>query len=82
MKRVFLIVFAGALAINSSAQQSKVVSAYNYLNYYLKEKDIEQLKKAKENIDEAALNEKTMSDESSTLRDSMLEGREEIDKKK
>jgi tetratricopeptide (TPR) repeat protein len=61
MKRVFLIVFAGALAMNAFAQQSKVVSAFNYLNYYLKEKDIEQLKKAKENIDEAALNEKTIS---------------------
>jgi tetratricopeptide (TPR) repeat protein len=42
------------------AQQSKVVSAYNYLNMYLKDKDIDQLKKAQENIDEAILNDKTM----------------------
>lgn len=47
--------------LNASAQQSKVVSAYNYLNYYLKDKDVDQLHKAQESIDEAALNEKTMS---------------------
>lgn len=59
MNRIFLILMAVGLASPTIAQQSKVVSAYNYLNYYLQDKDIEQLKKAQENIDLAIENVKT-----------------------
>jgi tetratricopeptide (TPR) repeat protein len=45
-----------SLGLHVQAQQSKVVSAYNYLNYYLKDKDIDNLKSARLNIDEAAEN--------------------------
>ena len=60
MNRIFLILFAFGITAPAIAQQSKVVSAYNYLNYYLQDKDVEQLKKAQENIDQAITNEKTM----------------------
>ncbi|MEX1190067.1 MAG: tetratricopeptide repeat protein [Bacteroidia bacterium] len=60
MNRIFLILLILGIAGPSMAQQSKVVSAYNYLNYYLQDKDVEQLKKAKENIDQAIENDKTM----------------------
>jgi len=60
MKRIFLIAMIAGFSTQVIAQQSKVVSAYNYLNMYLKDKDIDQLKKAQENIDEAILNDKTM----------------------
>jgi len=60
MKQSYLILMIGIWVGQSHAQQSKVVSAYNALNYYLKDKtDIDQLKKAKEFIDEASLNEGT-----------------------
>src|SRR5690606_31729368 len=42
-----------------SAQQSKVVSAYNYLNNYNSEKSLDDLRNARKNIDEAALNDGT-----------------------
>lgn len=61
MNRIFLILIAVGLASPTIAQQSKVVSAYNYLNYYLQDKDVEQLKKAQENIDLAIENAKTSS---------------------
>lgn len=60
MKRIFLITLSIGMMVQVSAQQSKVVSAYNFLNNYLKLKDIDELKKAQVNIDEAITNEKTM----------------------
>ncbi len=55
-----LLFVAISLGLQVQAQQSKVVSAYNYLGYYNQDKtDIENLKKARENIDQAALNEST-----------------------
>jgi tetratricopeptide (TPR) repeat protein len=56
MKRIPLLFVAISLGLHVQAQQSKVVSAYNYLNYYLKDKDIDNLKSARLNIDEAAEN--------------------------
>ncbi|MBX7201500.1 MAG: tetratricopeptide repeat protein [Bacteroidia bacterium] len=41
------------------AQNAKVLNAYNYLNNYNKEKSIDDLRNAKQNIDEAILNEGT-----------------------
>ena len=52
----FALILVAALAINLGyAQKAKVVSAYNYLNH-------NQLDKAKEAIDAAITNEKTMAD--------------------
>lgn len=60
MKMIPLLFVAISLGLQVQAQQSKVVSAYNYLGYYNQDKtDIENLKKARENIDQAALNEST-----------------------
>jgi tetratricopeptide (TPR) repeat protein len=59
MKRIPLLFVAISLGLHVQAQQSKVVSAYNYLNYYLKDKDIDNLKSARLNIDEAAENPAT-----------------------
>jgi tetratricopeptide (TPR) repeat protein len=59
MKRIPLLFVAISLGLHVQAQQSKVVSAYNYLNYYLKDKDIDNLKNARLNIDEAAENPST-----------------------
>ena len=59
MKRIPLLFVAISLGLHVQAQQSKVVSAYNYLNYYLKDKDIDNLKSARLNIDEAAENAST-----------------------
>lgn len=60
MKRISLLLLATSLGVQLQAQSSKVVSAYNYLNYYLKDKtDVENLKNAQENIDAASLNEGT-----------------------
>ncbi|MFM2286675.1 MAG: hypothetical protein RLZZ543_2172, partial [Bacteroidota bacterium] len=54
MKRISLLLLATSLGVQLQAQSSKVVSAYNYLNYYLKDKtDVENLKNAQENIDAA-----------------------------
>ena len=61
MKRIPLLFLAVSLALHVQAQQSKVVSAFNYLNYYLKDKDIDNLKSARTNIDEAAENPGTSS---------------------
>jgi tetratricopeptide (TPR) repeat protein len=60
MKRIFLITLIAGFSTQVMAQQSKVVSAYNYLNMFLKSKDVDELRKAQENIDEAILNDKTM----------------------
>jgi len=60
MKRIPLLFVAISLGLQVQAQQSKVVSAYNYLGYYNQDKtDIENLKKARENIDQASTNEST-----------------------
>ena len=60
MKRIPLLFVAISLGLHVQAQQSKVVSAYNYLGYYNQDKtDIENLKKARENIDQASTNEST-----------------------
>lgn len=60
MKRISLLFVAISLGLHVQAQQSKVVSAYNYLGYYNQDKkDIENLKKARENIDQASTNEST-----------------------
>lgn len=60
MKRISLLFLAISLGLHVQAQQSKVVSAYNYLGYYNQDKaDIENLKKAQENIDQASTNEST-----------------------
>jgi tetratricopeptide (TPR) repeat protein len=60
MKQTCVILMIALSIGQSRAQQSKVVSAYNALNYYLKDKtDIDQLRKAKEFIDEASLSEST-----------------------
>jgi tetratricopeptide (TPR) repeat protein len=59
MKRISLLFVAISLGLHVQAQNSKVVSAYNYLNNYLKEKDIDNLKSARENIDQASTNEST-----------------------
>ena len=59
MKRIPLLFVAISLGLHVQAQQTKVVSAYNYLNYYLKDKDIDNLKSARLNIDEAAENAST-----------------------
>jgi len=51
------------LTINLSiAQDVKVTSTFNYLNYYKNDNDKEALLKAKENIDAASIHEKTMLD--------------------
>jgi len=60
MKRIFLIAMIAGFSTQVVAQQNKVVSANNYLNMYLKDKGIDQLKKAQMYIDEAILNDKTM----------------------
>jgi hypothetical protein len=58
MKRISLLLLATSLGVQLQAQNPKVVSAFNYLNYYLKDKtDVENLKNAQENIDAASLNE-------------------------
>lgn len=49
-----------SLPVWLSAQQSKVVSAFNYLNNYNKEKNPDDLRSARQNIDEAILNENTV----------------------
>ena len=60
MKRIPLLFVAISLGLHVQAQQSKVVSAYNYLGYYNQDKtDVENLKKARENIDQASTNEST-----------------------
>lgn len=59
MKRISLLFVAISLGLHVQAQNTKVVSAYNYLNNYLKEKDIDNLKSARENIDQASTNEST-----------------------
>lgn len=59
MKRIPLLFVAISLGLHVQAQNTKVVSAYNYLNNYLKEKDIDNLKSARENIDQASTNEST-----------------------
>jgi len=61
MKQVFLLVgFTLSVAL-SFAQNNKVISASNYLKYYRADKanSAEDLLKAKENIDAAAVNVKT-----------------------
>ncbi len=59
MKRITLMFLATSLGLHLQAQPNKVVSAYNYLNYYLKDKEVENLKNARQNIDEAAENPST-----------------------
>ena len=54
MKKVSLLIVAAALVISGSAQNVKIVNAKNYLRDFTESKDIESLKKAKENIDLAA----------------------------
>jgi len=45
------------LSIN--AQNAKVVNAYNYLNRYNKDKSVDDLRSARQNIDEASVHENT-----------------------
>ena len=47
------------ISVSVFAQQNKVVSAYNYLRYYLQDKKYDDLQKAKTAIDEATVNEET-----------------------
>lgn len=55
MRRIVLTLFVVALGLMASAQNSKVVSAFNYHRYG-------NLDKAKEAIDEAVVHEKTIGD--------------------
>jgi tetratricopeptide (TPR) repeat protein len=59
MKRIPLLFVAISLGLHVQAQHNKVLNGYNYLNNYLKEKKIDDLKTARENIDQASSNEST-----------------------
>ena len=60
MNKIATVVFFAALSLNVQGQQSKVVSAYNSLELYNKDKtDIEVLMNAKKFIDEASASEST-----------------------
>lgn len=60
-KRILFLMLAAGSFIQVQAQQARVVSAYNYLNNYLKEKDPDDLRNARKSIDEAIGNDGTAS---------------------
>ncbi len=53
MKKIISVTAMAVWTITVFAQQNKVVSAYNYLKYYVQDKNYDDLKKAKAAIDEA-----------------------------
>jgi tetratricopeptide (TPR) repeat protein len=60
MNKIATVVFVAALSLNVQGQQNKVVSAYNSLEMYKRDKsDIEVLMNAKKFIDEASASEST-----------------------
>lgn len=60
-KQLLITVFLVGFVSFGFAQQARVVSAFNLLNSYNQTKDIEELRKAKENIDQATANAGTAS---------------------
>jgi len=59
MKKNILTVAFATVTMCAMAQNKNVVSAINYLNYYAKDKNVDDLIEAKKYIDEAANNEET-----------------------
>ena len=59
MKKNILLFFALIFCISGFAQQSNVVSAFNYLKAYLSDKSPDDLRNAQKYIDEASTNEST-----------------------
>ncbi len=59
MKQLAFFIAATVLVISGTAQNVKIVNAKNYLRDFTESKDIESLKKAKENIDLAAVHPDT-----------------------
>lgn len=62
MKKILFIAALASTSTSLVGQSNKVVSAYSYHQHYLKDKDVEELLQAVENIEPATIHEKTMSD--------------------
>lgn len=59
MRRILIAAFL-TMGLGVAAQPPKVVNAYNYLRSYKDRKDVDDLRKAQQNIDEAIQNQGTM----------------------
>ncbi len=62
MRLTVLSLCCSLAAVQMNAQSSNVTAAWNYMNYYNNGDGVQNLEKAKEAIDQAALNEKTSAD--------------------
>ncbi len=62
MKRIVAVLISIALGTSAFAQKNELTNAYLGLVHYQKEKDVEELARAKVAIDKAALNASTMQD--------------------
>ena len=62
MKKILFIATLGFVSSSVIGQSNKVVSAYSYHQHYLKDKDVEELLQAVENIEPATIHEKTMNE--------------------